>query len=146
MPETQQNSAEDQEPFSEEQHQPETDAADEPDTFDRAYVEKLRAEAAEHRTSRKSAEQERDHYRDHYRSLAVSQAVSSILADPTDLAWSDGYLDADGLVDAERVRTAAERLADSKPHLARVRGDIGQGYKSEEVSAVDLAEMLRIGA
>lgn len=43
------------------------------------------------------------------------------------------------------LREAAIR-ADSKPHLGRVRGDAGQGYRGEQSDTVDLAGMLRIGA
>lgn len=117
------------------------------DTFPRDYVEKLRQESAESRTARKDAEQQLAALQDAYRGLAVTQAVSDVLADSTDLPWSDDYLDAEtGLVDASKVRTAAEELALAKPHLARARGDAGQGYRSTNSGTVNLADMLRSNA
>ena len=123
--------------------EPESDA----DTFPRDYVEKLRQESAESRTARKDAEDRLAAVTDAYRTLAVGQAVGELLADPTDLPWSDDYLDAEtGLVDASKVRTAAEELALAKPHLARARGDAGQGYRATNSGTVNLADMLRSNA
>lgn len=134
-------------PFGEQEIQPETDTEeehqeDDADTFDRTYVEKLRTEAAEHRTSRKDAESALERVTEAYRAVAVAQAVAGLLVDADDLAWSDDYLDADGLVDAEKVREAATALIDSKPHLGRVRGDVGQGFKHVEQD-VNLASLIR---
>lgn len=126
--------------------QPEEDQTqqeqDDANTFDRAYVEKLRAEAADHRTSRKDAEERLERVTQEYRTVAVAQAVSGLLVDADDLAWSDDYLTDDGLVDAEKVREAATALVVSKPHLGRVRGEVGQGYKPVS-DAVDLASLIR---
>jgi hypothetical protein len=133
---------EEEKPFGEQELQPETDSEEEQDTFDRDYVEKLRNEAAEHRTSRKDAEERLGRVQAAYRDVAVSNAVAGVLVDASDLAWSDDFLDDDGLVDAEKVQQAATALLENKPHLGRVRGDVGQGFKArtEEVS---LAAMLR---
>lgn len=140
-------------PFNEQEHQPETDAADQEqeqptddaDTFPRDYVEKLRAEAAEHRTARKDAEGRAEALTEAYRGLAVANAVADVLADSTDLPWSDEYLTESGLVDADAVRQAAEALVAAKPHLARVRGDAGQGFRHQE-QTVSLGALLRANA
>ena len=141
-------------PFKDQDLKPETDAVDgqereqqdDTDTFDRAYVEKLRSEAAEGRTARKDAEATLERVQTAYRDLAVSSAVAGVLVDPSDLSWSDDYLDSDGLVDAEKVQQAATALLEQKPHLGRVVGDVGQGFKGEQAKTVDLAGMLRAGA
>jgi hypothetical protein len=113
----------------------------EPDTFPRSYVEELRAEAAEHRLRAKEA----DRLRDALRTAVLARACDGILHDP--LPWSDDFDGEDGLPDPEKVREAAEGLAAEKPHLARVRGDAGQGFRGDESDAVvDLAELLRNGA
>ena len=106
------------------------DNSDEPqeDSFPRAYVEELRSEAAENRKQAKAASEALEALKSEYYSVAVRVAVSDVLADPTDLPWSDDFLDENGLVNAEAVKTAAEELAAAKPHLARARGDAMQGY------------------
>lgn len=112
------------------------------DSFPREYVEELRTEAKNNREKASEATAAMERIQTAYRAVAVSQAVSDVLADPTDLAWSDEFLDESGLVDAEAVRAAAEELTAAKPHLARARGDAMQGYRTEE-KPFDLAELMR---
>ncbi|KRF19403.1 hypothetical protein ASG90_20535 [Nocardioides sp. Soil797] len=109
-----------------------------PETFPREYVEELRAEAAEHRTKAKRAEDAETRLRE----LAIAQAVQGILTDPTDLGWSEEYGDAEGWPDPEKIKAAAEGLIDRKPHLARPTGDIGQGRHSEPGDTVSLVGLL----
>ena len=114
---------------------------DEPETFDREYVQKLRDEAAGHRVKAKRAE-----------ALAAALVTATAagtgkLADPTDLPFTDDLLDEDGLVDVEKVATAVDDLIKRKPHLAarRPRGDVGQGARPE-TDEIGLATLLRRGA
>lgn len=107
---------------------------DEPETFPREYVEKLRQEAAEHRVRAKRADE-----------LAAALwnarvAATGRMADPTDLPMPD---DADPL-DVEVVGAAVDELLARKPHLAsrRPMGSVGQGVTAPS-GDVDLAGMLR---
>ena len=117
------------------------DDADEPQSFDREYVQKLRDEAAGHRVKAKRTDALNAR-------LATAQAaLTGKLADPTDLPFTDDLLDDDGLVDEDKVQAAVDELVKRKPHLAarRPTGNVGQGARPE-VSEVGLAAMLRRGA
>lgn len=97
------------------------EASEEPegnDTFDRKYVERLRAEAAKYRERAKGTDQLRQELWE-----ARVQAHGG-LEDPTDLPWSEG---AD--TSPEAVEEAINALLERKPHLASRRpvGDAGQG-------------------
>lgn len=114
---------------------------DEPETFDREYVQKLRDEAAGHRVKAKRAD-----------TLAARLATAYAagtgrLADPTDLPFTEELLDDDGLVDEGKVSAAVDELITRKPHLARRRpsGDVGQGARPE-TDDVGLGALLRRGA
>ena len=114
---------------------------DEPDTFDREYVQRLRDEAAGHRVRAKRADALAA-------ALVTAQAAATgRLADPTDLPFSEDLLDDDGLVDDGKVRAAVDELIARKPHLAarRPRGDVGQGARPEP-DDTGLAGLLRRGA
>jgi hypothetical protein len=116
-------------------------AETEPETFDRAYVENLRAEAAEHRVKGKRA--------DALAARLVTSLAASTgrLADPSDLPYDAALLDDDGMPDGDKVTEAVEALLAAKPHLAsrRPTGDVGQGARSE-AEGVSLAGLLRAGA
>lgn len=119
---------------------PEAQEEGEPDTFDRAYVEKLRAEAARYRARAKAvddAEARADQYARRLHEALV--AASGRLADPTDLPYDPAHLD-----DADALGQAIDELLAAKPHLAarRPRGDIGQG-RTSSATGVDLAALLR---
>lgn len=114
----------------------------EPETFPREYVERLRAEAAEHRTKAKRAEEAERRLRE----LAVADAVRGILTSPDDLGWEDEYADEDGYPDPTKIRAAAEELIARKPYLARPTGDVGQGRHDEDDASVSLSALLRAGA
>lgn len=115
---------------------------EQPETFDREYVQKLRDEAAGHRVKAKRADALAA-------ALVTAQAaVTRRLADPTDLPYSDDLLDDDGLVDVDKVRAAVDELISAKPHLAARRprgGDVGQGARPEP-DDTGLAGLLRRGA
>ena len=107
------------------------------DTFPRAYVEKLRREAADARVRAQKAD-------DLAGALwAARVAATGRLADPTDLPMPE---DADPL-DPETVAAAVEDLLARKPHLAsRVpRGDVGAGVVSES-APFSLGGMIRAAA
>lgn len=119
------------------------ESEDSGDTFSREYVETLRAEAATHRVAAKRAEA----FEVALRAATIREAAGPVLQDVDDLAWSDDFIDEEsGLPSAELIRAAAEELADRKPHLARVRGDIGQGRHSETTEEFSLAGALRQNA
>lgn len=114
-----------------------------PETFDRAYVQRLRDENAKARIAAKRA----DGLASRLLDTTVRSAAADLLADPGDLlvhADSAELVDDDGYPDADRIVTAARTLVQAKPYLAprRVAGDVGQGARPA-ASDVDLAGILR---
>lgn len=114
-----------------------TEGTPEGDTFPRAYVEKLRKEAADARVKAGRAEE---------LAAALWEArVTSLgrLADPTDLPMPEGV----DPMDLEAVAAAVDELLARKPHLAsRVpRGDVGAGVVSES-APFSLGGMIRAAA
>ncbi len=109
---------------------------EEPETFPREYVEKLRDESARHRTRAQRA----DDLAARLHTALVS--ATGRLQDASDLAYEESHVD-----DAEALTTAIDELLTRKPHLAsrRVTGDVGQGA-SKTGDSVDLAGMLRARA
>jgi hypothetical protein len=109
---------------------------DDPETFPKAYVVKLRDENAKYR--QKAADRDDVAQRLH----AALVAATGRLADPSDLTFDDEHL-----TDPEALTTALDDLLTRKPHLAsrRVVGDVGQGAGKGD-TAVDLAGMLRRNA
>lgn len=114
------------------------------DTFPRDYVEKLRTEAAGHRTKAREAEARVE--------TAVAEAVTPLqqrlhalivektgkLADASDLPFDAAHLD-----DETALASAIDTLLTAKPHLATrtVSGDVGQGA-GEPKETFSLAGML----
>ena len=112
-------------------------AQDDPETFPLAYVQKLRAEAAEARVKAKKADELA-------RELFTAKVTATgRLADPTDLPFSDELV-----ADADALNAAIDALLGKKPHLASrtPRGDVGQGPTGGNSGDVDLAAVLRAGA
>ena len=112
-------------------------AQDDAETFPRAYVEKLRAEAADARVKAKKAD-------DLARELFTAKVTATgRLADPSDLAYDEALV-----ADADALNAAIDGLLAAKPHLASrtPRGDVGQGPTGGDNAHVDLAAMLRAGA
>lgn len=109
---------------------------EDPDTFPREYVEKLRDENAKYRQRAQKADQlaERLH--------TALTAATGRLQDPNDLPFDHTHLD-----DPEALETAISELLAKKPHLAsrKPTGNIGQGVTSS-TDAVDLAALLRARA
>ncbi len=114
-----------------------------PEVFSREYVEKLRAEAAQHRVKAKHADQLAQ-------TLVTAYADSTgRLHDPSDLLYSEQLLDEEtGMPDREKVAHAIEVLVQAKPHLAKLRvvGDVGQGVQGDLTPMPGLADMLRRNA
>lgn len=106
---------------------------DEPETFPREYVAKLRDESAKHR--QRAADRDTLAERLH---VALVTATGR-LADPSDLTFNDAHL-----ADAEALTAAIDDLLARKPHLAsrKPSGDVGQGAGSAS-DTVNLAGMLR---
>ena len=111
------------------------ETVEEPDTFPRDYVEKLRDENARYRQRAGKAD---DLARRVHR---LQVAATGLLADPDDLEFNEDHLD-----DEEALTAAIEDLLARKPHLAarRPRGDVGQGIT--DTGPVDLAAVLRRAA
>lgn len=109
---------------------------DDPETFPREYVAKLRDESAKHR--QRAAD--RDALAERLHTALVT--ATGRLADPTDLTFDDAHL-----TDPDALTAAIDDLLNRKPHLAsrRVVGDVGQGAGGS-TAAVDLAGMLRRNA
>ena len=107
------------------------------ETFPRAYVEKLRQEAAEARVRAKKAD-------DLARELFTARvAATGRLADPNDLPFDDALL-----ADMPALEAAIDELVAQHPHYAarRPRGDIGQGATGSDAGTVNLAGLLRARA
>ena len=109
---------------------------DEPETFPRAYVEKLRKEAAGHRDRAKRADD-----------LAARLHTALVegtgrLADARDLPYEESHLD-----DPVALSEAIDAVLADKPHLAtrKPMGNIGQGVAPVR-NDVSLAGILRAGA
>lgn len=105
----------------------------EPDTFGRAYVEKLRDENAKYRQRAGRADElaQRLH--------TALVAATGRLADPTDLAFDSEHLESE-----EALAGAIDELLTRKAHLASRKplGEIGQGAVPAS-DTVDLAGLLR---
>ena len=110
-----------------------SESESEPDTFDRAYVEKLRQENGRYRQRAQRA----DNLAHRLHTALVEQTGK--LADPTDLPFDEAHLD-----DADSLTAAIDELLTAKPHLAarRIAGDIGQGA-SKPSDGVNLLNILR---
>ncbi len=106
---------------------------EEPETFPRAYVQKLREESAKHRT--RAGDRDDLAQRLH----TALTAATGRLADPTDLAFDDAHL-----ADPDALSAAVDDLLARKPHLASRRpvGDVGQGA-TKTGETINLAGMLR---
>lgn len=106
---------------------------DEPDTFPRSVVEKLRKENAGYREKARRAE-------DYAKELFyVRVAATGRLADADDLPFDEALLE-----DHDALTAAVEELVARKPHLIsrKPRGDVGQGLSGSSAT-VDLAGILR---
>lgn len=110
----------------------EQDPAEDADTFDRPYVENLRAEAASARVRVKDLEAK-------LHRLMVEQ--TGALADPADLEFDAAHLD-----DPEALQAAIDALLAARPHLKARRfepGAAAQGPRSTASGSVDLAGLMR---
>lgn len=110
-----------------------SESESEPDTFDRAYVEKLRQENGKYRQRAQRA----DNLAHRLHTALVEQTGK--LADASDLPFDEKHLD-----DADSLTAAIDELLTAKPHLAarRIAGDIGQGA-SKPSDGVNLLNILR---
>lgn len=127
-------SSEDVLPEPEEVTEPDVaEIEEEPDTFPRSVVEKLRKENAGYREKARKAE-------DYARELFHARvAATGRLADPEDLPFDEALLD-----DRDALLAAVEDLLARKPHMGSrtPRGDVGQGLSGSSAT-VDLAGILR---
>lgn len=106
--------------------------------FSADYVGKLRQEAAEGRVKAKRAD------------ALAAQVVSAIvqgdgrLIDAADLAFSNDFLNDDGVIDESKVKAAIDALLERKPYLAarRPSSPLPQGVMAES-ERVSLAALLR---
>lgn len=118
------------------------EAQNAPETFDREYVESLRAENAETRTKAK----------ERFDTLAayfVEAIAGDVLVDPSALPWSDEFLDSEtGLPDPVKITAAAEALTVRKPYLGKPHGPAGQGEHSAAGADedVDILALMRRGS
>ena len=113
------------------------EAQEDAETFPRAYVEKLRQEAADARVRAKRAD-------DLARELFTARvAATGRLADPNDLPFDDALL-----ADMPALEAAIDELVAQHPHYAarRPRGDVGQGATGSDDGTVNLAGLLRARA
>lgn len=128
---------EDAQDAQEDAQETQEDAQEDAETFPRAYVEKLRQEAAEARVRAKRAD-------DLARELFTARvAATGRLADPNDLPFDDALL-----ADLPALEAAIDELVAQHPHYAarRPRGDVGQGTTGSDGGTVNLAGLLRARA
>lgn len=128
---------EDAQDAQEDAQETQEDAQEDAETFPRAYVEKLRQEAAEARVRAKKAD-------DLARELFTARvAATGRLADPNDLPFDDALL-----ADLPALEAAIDELVAQHPHYAarRPRGDVGQGATGSDAGTVNLAGLLRARA
>lgn len=128
---------EDAQDAQEDAQETQEDAQEDAETFPRAYVEKLRQEAAEARVRAKRAD-------DLARELFTARvAATGRLADPNDLPFDDALL-----ADMPALEAAIDELVAQHPHYAarRPRGDVGQGATGSDAGTVNLAGLLRARA
>lgn len=128
---------EDAQDAQEDAQETQEDAQEDAETFPRAYVEKLRQEAAEARVRAKRAD-------DLARELFTARvAATGRLADPNDLPFDDALL-----ADLPALEAAIDELVAQHPHYAarRPRGDVGQGATGSDAGTVNLAGLLRARA
>lgn len=115
---------------------------DQPDTFPREYVEKLRRESAGYRERARQVDEVEQRADELARRLhAALVAADGRLADPTDLPFDLAHLD-----DDEALTRAIADLVDTKPHLKarRIAGDIGAGYRGDSPAPrVDLLQIMK---
>lgn len=106
---------------------------EDPDTFPRDYVEKLRDENAKYRQRAQKADDLA------HRLHNALTAATGRLQDPSDLSFDQSHLD-----DPEALETAIQELLANKPHLAsrKPSGNIGQGV-TKTTDTIDLAGLLR---
>ena len=109
----------------------------EPDTFPRDYVEKLRRESAGYRERAKRVDELE-------RRLHVALVrADGRLADPEDLEFNAEHLE-----DADALEAAITDLVDRKPGLRsrKYGGDVGAGKRgTANTKPVDLIELMRGG-
>lgn len=107
---------------------------DEPETFPREVVEKLRQENGRYRQRAQRADDlaQRLH-------LELVRATGR-LADPTDLPFDEAHID-----DPDALADAIDELLARKPHLAtrRPTGDIGQGQRGSAAQPFSLLGLLK---
>lgn len=109
--------------------------SDEQDTFDRAYVEKLRKENAKYRDRAKRTDELA------HRLQVALVAADGRLADPEDLDYAEEYLD-----DPEALTEAITDLIKRKPGLRsrKFTGDVGAGDRgSKHKAPVDLLQIMK---
>lgn len=109
--------------------------SDQPDTFPREYVEKLRKENAGYREKAKHADELA------HRLHTALVAADGRLADPTDLPFDAAHLD-----DPDALAAAVTALVRTRPGLKaqQVRGDVGAGDRGTPKKApVDLISIMR---
>ncbi|MBO1755709.1 hypothetical protein [Allobranchiibius sp. CTAmp26] len=112
-------------------------------TFDLPYVQNLRQEAATNRVAAKDATERADALSTRVRELAITVHAGDMLQDSTDLPWSEDLADEGGMPDADKIAAAAEAFIKVKPHLARARGDVQQGFRDDGLANISLVEALR---
>lgn len=114
------------------------DKDQEPETFDRPYVERLREESAAYRVRAKRADELA------HRLVTALAAGTGKLADARDLPYGDHLLDDDGVPAFDKVADAIDDLIRERPHLAsrRPTGSVEQGVRADE-QGVSLLGLLR---
>ena len=115
------------------------DTADESDTFNRAYVEKLRRENGDYRSRAKTAEARAAELEQRLHAALV--AADGRLSDPSDLSFNVEHLD-----DAAALTAAITDLVSRKPGLKarQYGGDVGAGERgNSKTPTMNLIDVIR---
>ncbi len=115
-----------------------TSTEQEPETFPKAYVERLREESAAYRVKARRADELAA------RLVTALAAGTGKLADARDLPYGEHLLDDDGVPAFDKVADAIDVLIRERPHLAsrRPTGQVEQGVREDE-QGVSLLGLLR---
>ena len=112
---------------------------DTPETFSAEYVKELRDEAAAHRIKAKRIDDA------NARLVAAYAAQDGRLVDVDALTMSEDMLDADGLIDPEKVTAAIGELIAAKPYLASRKPTtrLPQGVREDVPTTPGLFDFIR---
>ena len=110
--------------------------------FRRPRIPTVARQRAEARTKAKESSTRGDVLYEQLLARTREQATAGILHSPDDLPAEGDYLDDSGMPSLDKIRAAAEALAQAKPYLSVPHGDIAQGARESEAQ-VSFGDLIR---